>query len=89
MADDVLRRAHAVLRSAVDVDAGSRRSFVREACAGDDALYTKAINLLRALERSTGFLEAPALRLDRREELRNADLGGLCLVLSHTSLCAR
>lgn len=63
MADDVLRRAHAVLRSAVEVDAGARRSFVQEACAGDDALYAKAINLLRALERSTGFLEAPALRV--------------------------
>lgn len=73
MTDDVLRRAHAVLRSAVDVDAGARRSFVRDACAGDDALYTKAINLLRALERSTGFLEAPALRVHEPSSRKEGD----------------
>lgn len=76
MSDDVLRRAHAVLRSAVEVDAGDRKSFVREACGDDDALYAKAINLLRALERSTGFLEAPALRVHEPSSRREGDSVG-------------
>ena len=63
MVDGLARRAHELLRSAVEVDPARRMAFVQEACAGDAALAARLIGLLGAIDRSRGFLETPALAL--------------------------
>ncbi|MFO0875296.1 MAG: protein kinase [Phycisphaerales bacterium] len=63
MVDERERRAHELLRSAVEIDPSQRAAFVREACAGDAALAARVTALLSAVDRSRGFLETPALAL--------------------------
>ncbi len=61
MTADPARRAHAIFSRAMELDGEQRNAAVREACAGDPALLERVARLLRAAERSEGFLEAPAV----------------------------
>lgn len=58
---DLARRAHALFMRAMDHDSSSRRAFVRGACADDADLLKHVLDLLDAADRSTGFLETPAV----------------------------
>ncbi len=58
---DPARRAHAIFSRAMELDGDQRDAMVREACDGDPDLYKRVARLLRAAERSTGFLDSPAL----------------------------
>ncbi len=55
------RRAHAILTAALDAPQAERDAVVTAACAGDAALEARVRRLLVAADRSTGFLESPAL----------------------------
>lgn len=61
MSSDLARQSHALFVRALDIEAPRRDQFVRESCAGDAALEARVRRLLAALDRSTGFLEEPAL----------------------------
>lgn len=61
MADDLKRRAHELLKQAIELDEPQRASFVRENARGNAELYKKVMALLGAVDRSQDFLEAPAL----------------------------
>jgi serine/threonine-protein kinase len=54
------RRADAVFDAALDLPPGARAAFVEQRCAGDAELSAEVHRLLRAHERSDGFLSAPA-----------------------------
>lgn len=61
MASDTGARAHEIFTRALRLDAGERDALAREACLGDEALLERVRRLLRAADRSAGFLETPAL----------------------------
>lgn len=62
MADDLSRRAHAILTEAVEIDdASDRRAHVTTACAGNEHLARRVDALLGAADASSPFLERPAL----------------------------
>ena len=62
MDPELARRIHAVFTGAVEIEgADHRRAFVEAACAGDPRLRRGVAELLRAIEASGTFLEAPAL----------------------------
>ena len=54
-------RAHAIFCRALRLDRAERPAMVAAECAGDTELQTKVNRLLEAADRSTGFLERPAL----------------------------
>lgn len=57
------RQADAILDAALDLDTGERVAFVDRACEGDPDLRRMVQRLLRAFERSGGFLSVPAVGL--------------------------
>lgn len=61
MQAELRRRAHGLFVRALDVPATERASFVEAQCDGDAALLSRVNRLLEAVDRSTGFLETPAL----------------------------
>ena len=58
------RRADAVFDAALDLTPNERAPFVERACAGDAELCADVERLLRAHDRSDGFLSVPAPHLD-------------------------
>ena len=54
-------RIECLFGEALDLDPGDREEFVRSACAGNDAVLRSVLELLKAHEQATGFLERPAL----------------------------
>lgn len=61
MADDLRRRAHALLREVVAVAPPERAACIDRLCAADESLRRRLRQLVDALETSSGFLESPAL----------------------------
>jgi serine/threonine protein kinase len=61
MTADAARRAHAIFSRAMELDGDQRDAMIDEACGGDPDILKRVQRLLRAAERSTGFLEAPAM----------------------------
>ena len=57
------RQADAILDAALDLQTGERSAFVDRACDGDPDLRALVLRLLRAFERSGGFLTEPAVGL--------------------------
>lgn len=55
------RRADAIFDAALDLPHGSRAAYVERECDGDAALAAVVWQLLRAHERSSGFLGSPVL----------------------------
>lgn len=61
MSTDRARRAHAILTAALDTPRDERGAMISLACEGDAELEAMVGKLLAASDRSTGFLESPAL----------------------------
>src|SRR5215472_2209254 len=51
-----------IFEEALDRDPATRRTFVTEACAGDDDLQNEVASLLRAHEQAGSFMETPFVR---------------------------
>jgi Tol biopolymer transport system component/serine/threonine protein kinase len=60
---------------ALEVDAGQRAAFLREACAGDEELRREVESLLTAHEDAQTFLQAPAA-IVAAEEIKQSVYGG-------------
>ena len=52
--------------AALERDKGQRTAFLKEACAGDEALRREVESLLAQEDAGDGFLEAPALEVAAR-----------------------
>lgn len=61
MSDESARLEHAIFMEALDRESGERETFVRARCAGDSELERRVRRLISGLDRSTGFLESPAI----------------------------
>ena len=61
MAADRQRQITQLCHAALERDASDRAAFLREACAGDDALRQEVESLLRYEDAGDQFLERPAL----------------------------
>jgi hypothetical protein len=55
-----------VLQSALDRAPEERDAFLREACAGDEALEREVRSLLTSRARAQGFMERPAIEMARK-----------------------
>lgn len=62
MADDLGRRAHAILKQLIDADTKEQAQFVDSACAGDEQLRNRVLSLVSALDATQGFMETPAIK---------------------------
>ena len=56
-----LEQVESVFQAALDLPVAERRSYVEQACNGDQALLSEVLSLLRSVESSNGFMEQPAL----------------------------
>ena len=61
MRDERARKAHELLKRAIEIEAGGRTAFVEKQCNGDMLLRERVLALLRALDHSKDFLEAPPI----------------------------
>lgn len=61
MAGDSMARAHAIFTRALELDGEARDEMVRQACAGDADVLRRVARLLQVAERTTDFLESPAV----------------------------
>jgi WD40 repeat protein len=61
MHDELIRRSHAVLREAAALTGPEREAYIETACAGNTRLLAQVSRLVRALDDSQGFLDAPVL----------------------------
>ncbi|GMV26513.1 MAG: hypothetical protein AMXMBFR58_25440 [Phycisphaerae bacterium] len=75
------RRAHAILTAALGVPRAERDAVVTVRCDGDQALEHHVRKLLAAADRSTGFLESPALTAYADVAARVPDAVGNYLVV--------
>ena len=56
-----LEQVESVFHAALDLPIAERRSYVEQACSGDQALLSEVLSLLTSVESSNGFMEQPAL----------------------------
>ena len=61
MGHNDLTQVESLFHAALELPAGERRAYVRQACNGDDALFTEVSSLLASVESSNGFMEHPAV----------------------------
>src|SRR5690242_11770523 len=59
---DAYRRIEELYHAATPLSSGERAAFLDRACAGDDVLLQEIQSLLEAHDRSSDFLESPALQ---------------------------
>ncbi len=71
MSPERYRRITDLVESALDLPADRREEFLRQACSGDEELCRETAEFMDARERSSDFLNSPAL------ELMAADLAGV------------
>ncbi|HNO78976.1 MAG TPA: serine/threonine-protein kinase [Phycisphaerae bacterium] len=64
MIDERVKKAHAIFVEALSREGADRDAFVADVCADDDSLRGEVNRLLGAVERSTDFLESPAISSD-------------------------
>src|SRR5262245_11000834 len=80
MAADRLHQISELCHAALGRNASDRPAFLREACAGDDALRQEVESLLRYADAGDAFLERPAVeevaRLAKNDPESNVDLTG-------------
>jgi serine/threonine protein kinase/Tfp pilus assembly protein PilF len=65
-------------RAALECEESQRAAFLREACAGDDALRGQVESLLAYEGKNVGFLESPALEVVARQLARDEDERDRC-----------
>lgn len=61
VAGDSMARAHAIFTRALELDGAAREDMVREACGEDAEVLRRVRRLLQVAERTTDFLESPAV----------------------------
>jgi hypothetical protein len=61
--NDRFRRVDAIFDDALDLPVDQRDAFIDRACAGDGEVREAVQRLLRAHQRSEGFLESPAVEV--------------------------
>lgn len=59
--NDRFRRVDAIFDQALDLPVDQRVAFLEQVCAKEPLLCAEVLRLLRAHERSTSFLESPAI----------------------------
>ena len=64
MIDERVKKAHAIFVEALSREGADRDAFVADVCADDESLRGEVNRLLGAVERSTDFLESPAISGD-------------------------
>jgi serine/threonine protein kinase len=77
MKSDRWQQVEGLYQAALEREGNQRAAFLREACAGDDALRQEVESLL-AQEQGAGFLESPALQVAAQQfaQERGQDLIG-------------
>ncbi len=60
-------RIKQIYHSALELEPGQREAFLKEACAGDEALFKEVMSLLAQEGNSEGFFESPALQVVAKE----------------------
>jgi eukaryotic-like serine/threonine-protein kinase len=63
--NESVKRVEAIFDAALQLPPGQRGEYLRQACAGDDALRQQVEDLLKAHEQAGGFMEAPAASANR------------------------
>ena len=66
MMSDRWQRIEQLYHDALEREGNNRAAFLREACAGDDAMQQEVESLLAQGKEAAGFLEAPALEVAAR-----------------------
>ena len=61
------QRIKQIYHSALELEPGQREAFLKEACAGDEALFKEVMSLLAQEGNSEGFFESPALQVVAKE----------------------
>jgi len=62
--------------SALELEPSRRAAFLRDACAGDEALRAEVAAMIARYDRSPGFLETSALEVEARGLARDLELHG-------------
>ena len=60
---DRFRRVDSVFDAVIDLPSDEQQAYVDRVCAGDEALRTEVLELLRAYHHSESFLESPAVQI--------------------------
>ena len=71
MTSDRFQHVERLYFSALERDASERAAFLREACAGDEALRREVEALLEYGPRAQGFMETAALEMEARAMARD------------------
>src|SRR5437762_6826745 len=61
------KRVDDLLQAALERPPGERAGFLRQACAGDEALEREVRSLLSSQQEAGSFLESPAIEVAARE----------------------
>src|SRR4051794_19899109 len=67
------KQVDALLQSVLDRPPGECDDFLRQACAGDEALEREVRSLLASQQEAGSFLESPAMEVSAREAARQAN----------------
>ncbi len=78
---ELARRSHALLMRAMEQDPAHRREFVRSQCPDDPALMKRVLALLDAADKTSNFLDRPALEAARGEPRPIPDAVGTYLIV--------
>ena len=60
------KRVDNLLQAALERAPGERDAFLRQACAGDEAIEREVRSLLASQQRAGSFLESPAIEVAAR-----------------------
>jgi Tol biopolymer transport system component/serine/threonine protein kinase len=67
MNPDRWKQVDNLLQSVLERPPEEREAFLRQACAGDEALESEVLSLLRSQQQAGSFLESPAMEVAARE----------------------
>src|SRR6202050_1092006 len=67
------KRVDHLLQAALERPVSEREEFLRQACAGDEALEREVRSLLASQQQAGSFLESPALEVAARAIAQNKD----------------
>src|ERR1022692_3154882 len=90
------KRVDNLLQAALERSPGERDSFVRHACAGDDALEREVRSLLASQQQAESFLESPAIEVaaraiahQRSEDAQESSVFPIGRTVSHYRIAGR
>src|ERR1035437_11042585 len=90
------KRVDNLLQAALERSPGERDSFVRHACAGDEAIEREVRSLLASQQRAGSFLESPAIEVaaraiahQRSEDAQESSVFPIGRTVSHYRIAGR